>query len=162
MGRPSDPERAVVEVERRYWTREVRAHQPVDEASLARELGVPRRQVAQQLAELRAGPASARGRLAQLWAEQSPDPNRAPRSSQLAYRLGVTPNYVRHVTTALRASEGMVPLDERAAAVRERLANPPPPPQLVRRVGAGGSRRRAARPTRSCSSPPSAAATATR
>ena len=123
-GRPADPERVAVEVERRYWTREVRGNQPVDEAGLARELGVPRRQVAQQLASLRAGPATARGRLEQLWAEQAPDPNRAPRSSQLAYRLGVTPTYVRHVTTALRAQEGMVPLEERAAAVRARLAQP--------------------------------------
>lgn len=124
-GRPSDPERVAVEVERHYWTREVRGNQPVDDAGLARELGVPRRQVAQQLAELRAGPASARGRLEQLWAEQAHDPNRPPHSSQLAYRLGVTPNYVRHVTTALRASEGIVPLEERAAAVRARLAQPP-------------------------------------
>jgi WhiB family transcriptional regulator, redox-sensing transcriptional regulator len=123
-GRPSDPERVSVEVERRYWTGEVRGNHPVDEAGLAREFGVPRRQVAQQVASLRAGPATARGRLAQVWAEQSPDPNQAPRSSQLAYRLGVTPTYVRHVTTALRASQGMVPLDERAAAVRARLAQP--------------------------------------
>ena len=140
-GRPPDAERVAVEVERRYWTREVRAHQPVDEAGLARELGVPRRQVAQQLASLRAGPATARGRLEQLWAEQSPDPNRAPRSSQLAYRLGVTPTYVRHVTTALRASEGMVPLEERAAAVRERLAQPPTTPAPA---GQGGDWRQQA------------------
>jgi hypothetical protein len=126
-GRPPDPERVAVEVERRYWTREMRAHQPLDEAGLARELGVDRRQVAAQLAELRAGPATARGRLEQLWAEQIADPDRPPRSSQLAYRLGVTPNYVRHVTTALRASEGVAPLEERAAAVRARLAQPATP-----------------------------------
>ncbi len=127
-GRPPDSERVVVEVERRYWTREVRGHQPLDEAGLARELGVPRRQVAAQLAELRAGPATARGRLEQLWAEQSTDPNRPPRSRQLAYRLGVTPNYVRHVTTSLRASEGIVPIDERVAAAKARLAQPPTTP----------------------------------
>jgi WhiB family redox-sensing transcriptional regulator len=141
-GRPPDSERVAVAVERHYWTREVRAHQPVDEAGLARELGVPRGQVAAQLAELRAGPATARGRLAQLWAEQVADPNRSPRSSELAYRLGVTPNYVRHITTALRVSDGMVSLDERAAAVRARLAQPPATPAPV---GQGGDwRQRAA------------------
>jgi WhiB family redox-sensing transcriptional regulator len=134
-GRPADPERVAVEVERRYWTREVRGNQPVDAAGLAREFGVPRRQVATQLAELRAGPATARGRLAQLWAEQSPDPNQAPRSRQLAYRLGVTPTYVRHVTTALRASQGMVALEERAAAVRARLAQPTATPAPAGRGG---------------------------
>jgi WhiB family redox-sensing transcriptional regulator len=134
-GRPADPERVAVEVERRYWTREVRGHQPVDEAGLARELGVDRRQVAAQLAQLRAGPATARGRLAQLWAEQVADPNRAPRSSQLAHRLGVSPNYVRHVTTSLRAEQGVAPLDERAAAVRARLAQPPATPAPAGRGG---------------------------
>jgi WhiB family transcriptional regulator, redox-sensing transcriptional regulator len=127
-GRPPDPERVAVEVERRYWTREVRGHQPLDEAGLARELGVDRRQVAAQLAQLRAGPATARGRLEQLWAEQAADPNRPPRSRQLAYRLGVTPNYVRHVTTSLRASQGIVPIDQRVAAAKARLAQPPATP----------------------------------
>jgi WhiB family redox-sensing transcriptional regulator len=127
-GRPPDAERVAVEVERRYWTREVRGHQPLDEAGLAREFGAPRRQVAAQLAELRAGPATARGRLEQLWAEQVADPNRPPRSTQLAYRLGVTPNYVRHVTTALRASDGVAPIDERVAAAKARLAQPPTTP----------------------------------
>jgi WhiB family transcriptional regulator, redox-sensing transcriptional regulator len=127
-GRPPDAERVAVEVERRYWTREVRAHQPLDEAGLAHEFGVPRRQVAAQLAELRAGPATARGRLEQLWAEQVTDPDRPPRSSQLAYRLGVTPNYIRHVTTSLRASQGVAPIDQRVAAAKARLAQPPTTP----------------------------------
>jgi WhiB family transcriptional regulator, redox-sensing transcriptional regulator len=124
-GRPLDGERVAEEVERRYWTREVKAHQPVDDAVLARELGVPRRQVAAQLAVLRAGPATARGRLEELWAEQVADPDRLVRSTRLAYRLGVTPNYVRHVTAALRASQGVAPLQERAAAVRAKLTQPP-------------------------------------
>jgi WhiB family transcriptional regulator, redox-sensing transcriptional regulator len=124
-GRPPDAERIAVEVERRYWTSEVKAHQPLDEVGLARELGVPRRQVAEQLTKLRAGPATARGRLEQLWAEQVRDPNRTPRSSQLAYRLGVTPNYVRHVTAALRADQGVTPLEERAAAAQAKLTQPP-------------------------------------
>jgi WhiB family transcriptional regulator, redox-sensing transcriptional regulator len=140
-GRPPDPERVAVEVERRYWTREVRAHQPVDEASVAREFGVPRRQVAEQLADLRAGPATARARLAQLWAEQVGDPDRLVRSSRLAYRLGVTPNYVRHVTSALCAEQGITPLDERAAAAEAKLTQPPASPASA---GRGGDWRRAA------------------
>jgi WhiB family redox-sensing transcriptional regulator len=141
-GRPGDPERVAVEVERRYWTREVRANQPLDEAGLAREFGVPRRQVAAQLAELRAGPATARGRLEQLWAEQVTDPDRPPRSRQLAYRLGVTPNYVRHVTTSLRASQGVVPIDQRVAAATARLAQPPTTTPVP--AGQGGDWRRQA------------------
>jgi WhiB family redox-sensing transcriptional regulator len=130
-GRPSDAERVAEEVERRYWTGEVHARQPVDDAGLARELGVPRRQVAEQLAGLRAGPATARARLEQLYAEQVGDLDRPPlRSSRLAYRLGVTPNYVRHVTSALRADQGVASLEERAAAAEAKLAQPPttPPP----------------------------------
>jgi WhiB family redox-sensing transcriptional regulator len=141
-GRPVDPERVAVEVERRYWTREARGHQPLDEADLARELGVDRRQVAAQLAQLRAGPTTARGRLAQLWAEQVQEPDRPPRSRQLAYRLGVTPNYVRHVTTSLRASQGVVPIDQRVAAATARLAQPPTTTPVP--AGQGGDWRRQA------------------
>src|SRR6266516_2586880 len=126
--RPRDAERVAEEVERHYWTREVHATQPVDEAGLAHELGVPRRQVAEQLASLRAGPATARARLEQLYAEQAGDPDRPPRSSRLAYRLGVTTNYVRHVTSKLRAEQGSAPLDQRAEATRAKLAQPPVTP----------------------------------
>ena len=126
--RPRDAERVAEEVERHYWTREVHATQPVDEAGLAHELGVPRRQVAEQLASLRAGPATARARLEQLYAEQAGDPDRPPRSSRLAYRLGVTTNYVRHVTSKLRAEQGIAPLDQRAEATRAKLAQPPVTP----------------------------------
>jgi WhiB family transcriptional regulator, redox-sensing transcriptional regulator len=134
-GRPSDPERVAEEVERRYWTGEVHANQPVDEAGLAHELGVSRRQVAEQLASLRAGPTTARARLEQLYAEQAGAPDRPPRSSRLAYRLGVTTNYVRHVTSALRADQGVVPLDERAAAAHAKLAQPPATPAPGTRQG---------------------------
>src|SRR6266516_2512713 len=92
--RPRDAERVAEEVERHYWTREVHATQPVDEAGLAHELGVPRRQVAEQLANL----------------------------------LGVTTNYVRHVTSKLRAEQGIAPLDQRAEATRAKLAQPPVTP----------------------------------
>jgi hypothetical protein len=58
-GRPVDPERLAAEVERRYWTREIRAGQRLRPGQLARELGGDQRQIRQQLAELRAGPSTA-------------------------------------------------------------------------------------------------------
>lgn len=39
----------------------------------------------------------------------------------------MTPNYVRHVTSALRATQGVVPLDQRAAAAQATLAQPATP-----------------------------------
>ncbi len=125
--RPRDAERLAEEVERRYWTREVKARQPVNDTSLARELGVPRRLVTDQLASLRAGPVTARERLEQLYAEQAGDPDRPPpRPSRLAYRLGVTSSYVKHVASKLRAEQGVAPLEERAVAARAKLAQPAP------------------------------------
>jgi hypothetical protein len=66
-GRPADPDRVTVEVERHYWTREVRGGQRLRPLQLARELGGDQRQISQQLAELRAGPPTAGERIAQLW-----------------------------------------------------------------------------------------------
>jgi WhiB family transcriptional regulator, redox-sensing transcriptional regulator len=126
-GRPADPERLAAEVERRYWTREVRAGQRLQPRQLARELGGDQRQLSQQLATLRAGPATAAERIAQLWHAQQQDPAGRPlRSSQLAWRLGVSDSYVRHLTWQLRTRAGQPPLAERLAATHQRLANPPP------------------------------------
>jgi WhiB family redox-sensing transcriptional regulator len=127
-GHPVDPERLAAEVERRYWTREVRTGERLAAGQLARELGADQRQVSQQLAQLRGGPATAGERIAQLWRQQDPT-GRPLRSSQLAWRLGVSDSYVRHVTWQLRARAGQPPLAERLAATTQQLASPPPPLQ---------------------------------
>jgi WhiB family transcriptional regulator, redox-sensing transcriptional regulator len=127
-GRPADPERLAAEVERRYWTREVRAGQRLQPRQLAREFGGDQRSIGQQLAELRAGPATAGERIAQLWHAQQQDPAGRPlSSSRLAWRLGVSDSYVRHVTWQLRTRHGQPPLAERLAATDQQLASPPPP-----------------------------------
>jgi WhiB family redox-sensing transcriptional regulator len=129
-GRPADPERLAVEVERRYWTRELRAGQRLQPRRLARELGGDQRSIGQQLAELRAGPSTAAERITQLWHAQQQDPAARPRSSsQLAWRLGVSDSYVRHLTWQLRTRHGQPPLAERLAATDQQLASPPPPVQ---------------------------------
>jgi WhiB family redox-sensing transcriptional regulator len=126
--RPADPERLAAEVERRYWTREVRSSQRLEPRQLARELGGDQRSIGQQLAELRAGPSTAAERITQLWHAQQQDPAARPlRSSRLAWRLGVSDSYVRHVTWQLRTRSGQAPLAERLAATRQQLATPPPP-----------------------------------
>jgi WhiB family transcriptional regulator, redox-sensing transcriptional regulator len=125
--RPADPERLVAVMERYYWTREVRAGQRLYPRQLARELGGDQRQISQQLAELRAGPATAGERIAQLWHAYQQDPTGRPlSSSRLAWRLGVSDSYVRHVTWQLRTRAGQAPLRERLAATRQQLASPPP------------------------------------
>src|SRR5215216_3088972 len=127
-GRPVDAERLAAEVERHYWTREVRSGQRLRPSQLARELGGDQRSIGQQLAQLRAGPATAAERIAQLWhANQQDQGGRPLRSSQLAWRLGVSDSYVRHVTWQLRRQAGQPPLAERLAAARQQLASPPPP-----------------------------------
>jgi WhiB family redox-sensing transcriptional regulator len=126
-GRPADPERLAAAVERYYWTREVRAGQRLRPNALARELGSDQRVIGQQLAELRAGPSTASERIAQLWQQQQQDPTgRALRSSRLAWRLGVSDSYVRHLTWQLRTRSGQAPLAQRLAATRQQLASPPP------------------------------------
>jgi Transcription factor WhiB len=126
-GRPADPERLATEVERHYWTREVRAGQRLQPSQLARELGGDQRQISQQLAELRAGPSTAGARIQQLWHQQQQNPGARPlNSSQLAWRLGISDSYVRHVTWQLRTRSGQAPLSERLAAANQRLASPPP------------------------------------
>jgi AraC-like DNA-binding protein len=127
-GRPVDPERLAAEVERHYWTREIRAGQRLRPGQLARELGGDQRQIRQQLAELRAGPSTAAERITQLWHAQQQDPAARPlSSSELAWRLGVSDSYVRHVTWQLRTRHGQPPLAERLAATHQQLASPPPP-----------------------------------
>jgi WhiB family redox-sensing transcriptional regulator len=127
-GRPVDPERLAAEVERHYWTREVRGGQQLASLQLARELGGDQRVVSEQLAELRAGPATAGERIQQLWHHQQQNPAARPlSSSQLAQRLGVSDSYVRHLTWQLRTREGRPPLGERLAVTRQQLASPPPP-----------------------------------
>jgi WhiB family redox-sensing transcriptional regulator len=127
-GRPADPERLAAEVERHYWTREVRGRERLAPSQLARELGGDQRSVGQQLATLRAGPATAAERIAQLWHANQQDPTGRPlRSSQLAWRLGVSDSYVRHVTWQLRRQAGQPPLTERLTATNQQLASPPPP-----------------------------------
>jgi hypothetical protein len=102
-GRPVDPERLAAEVERHYWTREVPGRERLRPGQLARELGGDQHSIGQQLAQLRAGPATAAERIAQLWhANQQDQGGRPLRSSQLAWRLGVSDSYVRHVTWQLR------------------------------------------------------------
>jgi WhiB family transcriptional regulator, redox-sensing transcriptional regulator len=127
-GRPADPERLAAEVERHYWTRELRSGQRLQPRQLARELGGDQRQVSLQLAELRAGPSTAFERIAQLWHAQQQDPAARPlSSSRLAQRLGVSDSYVRHLTWQLRTRHGQPPLADRLAATDQRLASPPPP-----------------------------------
>jgi WhiB family redox-sensing transcriptional regulator len=131
-GRPADPDRLAVEVERHYWTREVRGGQRLRPSQLARELGGDQRQISQQLAELRAGPATAGERIQQLWHAHQQDPTvRQLSSSQLAHRLGVSDSYVRHLTWQFRARSGQAPLGERLAATHQQLTNPPPPVEHV-------------------------------
>jgi WhiB family transcriptional regulator, redox-sensing transcriptional regulator len=128
-GRPADPERLAVEVERHYWTRELRSGQRLRPSQLARELGGDQRQIRRQLAELRAGPSTAFERIAQRWhQQQQEEPATRPlRSSQLAWRLGVSDSYVRHVTWQLRIRSGQPPLEQRLAATHQHLASPPSP-----------------------------------
>jgi WhiB family transcriptional regulator, redox-sensing transcriptional regulator len=126
-GRPADPERLAAAVERHYWTREVRASERLRPLQLARELGGDQRVISQQLAELRAGPATAGERIAQLWHQQQDSTARPLSSSRLAWRLGVSDSYVRHVTWQLRTREGQAPLGERLAATHQQLTSPPPP-----------------------------------
>jgi WhiB family redox-sensing transcriptional regulator len=129
-GGPVDAERLAAEVERHYWTREVRGGERLQPRQLARELGGDQHSMGQQLAVLRAGPATAGERIAQLWHAQQQDPAPRPlRSSQLAWRLGVSDSYVRHVTWQLRRQTGQPPLAERLATTNQRLASPPPPLQ---------------------------------
>jgi WhiB family transcriptional regulator, redox-sensing transcriptional regulator len=128
--RPVDPERLAAEVERHYWTREVRGTERLRPGQLARELGGDQRSIGQQLAQLRAGPSTAVERIAQLWHANQEDPAGRPlRSSQLALRLGVSDSYVRHVTWQLRRQAGQAPLTERLATTHRQLASPPPPLQ---------------------------------
>jgi WhiB family transcriptional regulator, redox-sensing transcriptional regulator len=124
-GRPVDAERLAAEVERHYWTREVRGRERVRPGQLARELGGDQRSIGQQLAQLRAGPATAAERIAQLWYQQAQG-GRPLRASQLAWRLGVSDSYVRHVTWQLRRQTGQPPLTERLASTNQQLASPPP------------------------------------
>jgi hypothetical protein len=84
-GRPTSPERVAAEVERAYWTREVRASERLYALRLARDLGAEPHVIAAQLRELRAGPRTARERIAQLWRAHQQDPGSRPSSSsQLA------------------------------------------------------------------------------
>ncbi len=127
-GHPADPERLAAEVERHYWTREVRGGQRLQPRQLTRELGGDQHRIGQQLATLRAGPATAAERITQLWQADHKDPGGRPlRSSQLAWRLGVSDSYVRHVTWQLRRQAGQPPLAERLAAANQQLATPPSP-----------------------------------
>jgi WhiB family redox-sensing transcriptional regulator len=127
-GRPADPERLAAEVERHYWTREIRAGQRLRPSRLARELGGDQRSISEQLAELRAGPSTAAERIQQLWHAHQEDPTvRPPSSSRLAHRLGVSDSYVRHLTWQLRTRSGQAPMSERLAATHQQLASPPPP-----------------------------------
>jgi WhiB family transcriptional regulator, redox-sensing transcriptional regulator len=126
-GRPADPERLAAEVERHYWTSEVRGRQRLQPGQLARELGGDQRQIGHLLAQLRAGPSTAAERITQLWQAHQQDPTGRPlRSSQLAERLGVSDSYVRHITWRLRRQAGQPPLAERLASTTGQLANPPP------------------------------------
>jgi WhiB family redox-sensing transcriptional regulator len=127
-GRPTSAEQVAAEVERAYWTREARAGERLYALRLARDLGAEPHVIAQQLRELRAGPATAAGRIEQLWHVHQADPGSRPySSSQLAWRLGVSDSYVRHVTWQLRTRAGLAPLAQRLAASREQLTSTPPP-----------------------------------
>jgi hypothetical protein len=131
-GRPADADRLAVEVERHYWTREVRGGERLRPLQLARELGGDQRGISQQLAELRAGPSTAGERITQLWHTQQQHPGARPlSSSQLAWRLGVSDSYVRHRTWQLRTRSGQAPMGERLAATHQQLTSPPPPVEHV-------------------------------
>jgi WhiB family redox-sensing transcriptional regulator len=131
-GRPTDPQRLAAEVERHYWTREVRGGERLRPSQLTREVGGDQLVISEQLAELRAGPATAGERIEQLWRQHQQDPAaRPPSSSQLAHRLGVSDSYVRHLTWQLRTRSGQAPLAERLAATHQQLASPPPPVEQV-------------------------------
>jgi Transcription factor WhiB len=148
-GRPADADRLAADVERHYWTREVRGRERLQPRQLARELGADQRQVNQQLATLRAGPATAAERIAQLWQATQQDPGGRPlRSSQLAWRLGVSDSYVRHVTWQLRRQAGQPPLADRLASTNQQLASPiPTAPSWEWGAGlAAGGRLRPGRP----------------
>jgi WhiB family redox-sensing transcriptional regulator len=127
-GRPADAEQVAAEVERAYWIREARAGERLYALRLARELGAEPHVIAAQLRELRAGPRTARERIEQLWQAHQANPGSRPHSSsQLAWRLGVTDAYVRHVTWQLRTRAGIAPLADRLAAARQQLTTPPAP-----------------------------------
>ncbi len=129
-GRPADPEQLAGEVERHYWTREVRGGQRLRPIQLAREVGGDQRVISEQLAELRAGPSTAGERVAQLWHQQQQQQHPGARplsSSRLAWRLGISDSYVRHLTWQLRTRSGQAPLGERLAATHQQLTSPPPP-----------------------------------
>jgi WhiB family redox-sensing transcriptional regulator len=127
-GRPLDGDQVAAEVERAYWTGEVRRGQRLDARVLARQLGTQPHRVATQLAELRAGPATARERIERAWQTAQQDPGaRPPSSSQLARRLGVSDAYVRHVTWQLRTRAQQAPLKQRFEQAHQRLATPPAP-----------------------------------
>jgi WhiB family redox-sensing transcriptional regulator len=127
-GRPLDGDQVAVEVERAYWAGEVRGGQRLDVRVLARQLGTQPHRVATQLAELRAGPATARERIEQVWQAAQEEPGaRPPSSSQLARRLGVSDAYVRHVTWKLRTRAQQAPLKQRFEQAHQRLAEAPPP-----------------------------------
>jgi WhiB family transcriptional regulator, redox-sensing transcriptional regulator len=126
-GRPIDAERLAAAVERHYWTREVRGRERLEPRELARELGGDHRQIGRQLATLRAGPATAAERITHLWQATQQDPTGRPlRSSELAWRLGVSDSYVRHIAWQLRRQAGQPPLADRLASTRQQLAGPPP------------------------------------
>jgi WhiB family redox-sensing transcriptional regulator len=126
-GRPTDPERLADEVERHYWAREVRGGERLEPRQLARELGGEQRVIGQRLAELRAGPSTVGERIAQLWHAQQQDPTARPlSSSRVAWRLGVSDSYVRHLAWQLRTREGQAPLAERLAATHQQLISPLP------------------------------------
>jgi WhiB family redox-sensing transcriptional regulator len=126
-GRPATAEQVAAEVERAYWTRQVRAGERLHALRLAREFGGESHIIAQQLRELRAGPRTARERVEQLWQAHQADPGSRPySSSQLAHRLGVSDAYVRHVTWQLRTGNGIAPLVDRLAASRQPLTPPAP------------------------------------
>jgi len=125
-GRPADQGWLAAEVERHYWTREVHGRERLQPRQLARELGGDQRSIGQQLATLRAGPTTAAERIEELWHQQDPT-GRPLRSSQLAWRLGVSDSYVRHVTWQLRRQAGQPPLAERLTSTNRQLASPPPP-----------------------------------
>jgi WhiB family redox-sensing transcriptional regulator len=127
-GHPADLERLAAEVERHYWTREVRGRERLQPQQLGRELGGDQRQIGRQLAQLRGGPGTAAERIVQVWQANEQNPGGRPLpSSQLAWRLGVSDSYVRHLTWQLRRQTGQPPLAERLAASNRQLGGPPQP-----------------------------------
>jgi hypothetical protein len=115
------------DTKRHYWTREVRGGQRLRPSQLARDLGGDQWQISQQFADLRAGPTTVAARIQQLWHHQQQDLTARPlSSSQLAWRLGISDSYVRHLTWQLRTRAGQAPLGERLAAAHQQLTSPPP------------------------------------